>query len=229
MPSEARCFRLRRWRTGDIQPLGEGVELMVSGIGPRRAAAAALTLIERGAKGLVSFGVAGGLTASLRPGDLVLSDVVTGETGERWATAVTWRDALERRLGELSVVSHGMVAESRQVVATPSDKRALHAQTGAAIVDMESASILRVAAQHDLRGIIVRAVADDATVALPSAVRRAFDSQGNLRPCRCVMSALQNPRIVPDLLRVARGFSRATRTLRAVVATVGPRLSFEIL
>ena len=227
MPSEARCLLPRFWRTGDVQSLTGGVELIVSGIGPQRASDAATVLVERGVKGLASFGIAGGLAEGLGPGDLVLSESVIGESGDRWATDKKWREALGIRLQHLTP-SRGAVAESSRVVATPSDKRALHLATEASIVDMESASVLQAAAQRKLPGLVVRAVADDATTALPTAVRQAFDSQGNIRPGRCAMRALRDPRIIPDLIRVARGFSHATRTLKAVVTAVGGRLSFEL-
>jgi nucleoside phosphorylase len=51
-------------------------------------------LIARGARGLVSFGIAGALSPELRTGDLVIADSVTSGAGEVWRTHEPWVRAL---------------------------------------------------------------------------------------------------------------------------------------
>jgi hypothetical protein len=51
-------------------------------------------LIDRGVRGLVSFGVAGALSPELRTGDLVIADAATSVTGEVWQAHGLWSGAL---------------------------------------------------------------------------------------------------------------------------------------
>ena len=92
--------------------------------------------IERGALGIISFGVAGGLAPDLVAGDWVIGTGVRTEQGyypadQRWA---------RRLLDALPGAVHAEIVGADAPVAQSSDKRRLHAQTGAMAVDMESMS-----------------------------------------------------------------------------------------
>jgi adenosylhomocysteine nucleosidase len=56
-------------------------------------------LIDRGATGLISFGIAGAISPGLVHGDLIIADGVVAENGERWPTHGPWFDAV---LAEIS-------------------------------------------------------------------------------------------------------------------------------
>ncbi|HWU00513.1 MAG TPA: hypothetical protein VN229_22945, partial [Terriglobales bacterium] len=56
------------------------------------------TLIAEGVRGLVSFGIAGGLDPALRTGDLVVSATVVDAEGRHYAGSPAW---LEQALGLL--------------------------------------------------------------------------------------------------------------------------------
>jgi nucleoside phosphorylase len=51
-------------------------------------------LVDRGVRGLVSFGIAGALSPELKTGDLVIADKVVGEGGEVWPAHQAWIDAV---------------------------------------------------------------------------------------------------------------------------------------
>src|SRR5258708_6905457 len=67
--------------------------------------------IAAGAKGIVSFGIAGALAPLLRPGDIVIaSHVVHGE--ERYATDAKWTAILRQKLPRATsaiIVGHGVI------------------------------------------------------------------------------------------------------------------------
>jgi nucleoside phosphorylase len=61
---------------------------------PHVARAKIARLIDRGVRGLVSFGIAGALSPDLRTGDLVVADAVINDIGEIWRTHEPWVDAM---------------------------------------------------------------------------------------------------------------------------------------
>src|SRR5437773_10138964 len=91
-----------------------------------------------GIRGIVSFGVAGGLDPSLEPGHVIVAtEVVAGRT--RWQAASALRENLTATPGlDRMRVTEGILAGSERIVACTHSKAALRRATGAAAVDMES-------------------------------------------------------------------------------------------
>src|SRR5262249_29488906 len=102
--------------------------------------------IKRGALGVISFGVAGGLAPHLAPGDWVIrSGVRTGH--ERYPTDRRWSSRL---LEAIPGSVHGEIAGADAPIADAAEKIGLHALTGAMAVDMESHVAAKVAALHNI-------------------------------------------------------------------------------
>ena len=97
-----------------------------------------------GCGGLISFGVAGGLAPNLKPGDCVIGSAVIDKETTR-ATDTRWA----RRLSAVIPGSiQGTIVGVREPIAHADEKQALHEQTGAVAVDMESHVVARAAEQH---------------------------------------------------------------------------------
>ncbi|MBF0561655.1 MAG: hypothetical protein HQL37_06445 [Alphaproteobacteria bacterium] len=189
------------------------------GPGFAHAGRCARRLVEDGARGLVSFGLAGGLDPRLPSGTVLLADrVIAGAVS--LDTAVIWRDSLERQLTSFHPVV-GAVVDSSQVVATVTGKQALFAASGAAAVDMESAAVAQVAAAAGLPFVAVRVIADPALRDLPGAALAGMGEDGRVRPMAVLAALLRHPFELPDLLRLSLDSARATAVLRRVGGVVG--------
>ncbi|HET6725554.1 MAG TPA: nucleosidase [Gammaproteobacteria bacterium] len=166
LPAEAKTLRAYR----------EFVTL--SGIGPRRATAAAERLIAQGVSALLSWGIAGGLSAALRPGDIVLPDFIcTPEEPAGLPVDARWRRCIADAL--TTSLNPGKLWSSRLPVASVDDKRAL-CTDGMVAVDMESGAIAAVAARAGVPFVAVKAVCDPADRMLPPAVVGLLDAEGRL-------------------------------------------------
>jgi adenosylhomocysteine nucleosidase len=183
------------------RPLG----LVEAGGGtPEGAEAAAGRLAARGAAGLISFGLAGGLDPSLRPGAVVVPvDVLEG--ARRYPTDV----ALSSRLGGAA----GTLLAAGHVVTEAAAKAALFATTGASAVDLESGAVARVAARHGLPFAVLRAVCDPAGRTLPAAALVALDEGGAIVVLRVALAVLRRPGQIPALIALARDAAAARRAL----------------
>ncbi|MBN9124625.1 MAG: phosphorylase [Nitrosospira sp. 56-18] len=215
MRVEARCITPRRLPFNEPVRLGEGALIWLCGMGGQAAARAAEGLHAAGANALMSFGLAGALDSTLRPGSLILPEYI--QVDRLFPVDLLWRDRLRTLLpNHISVVS-GTLAASRHVLTSATAKRALAQTTGACAVDMESGAIAEVAERAGLPFLAVRAISDPIEFSPPSALLDAIRPDGSVELGR-LLGLLLRGRISPrTLLRLAVESRAACSTLATVV------------
>jgi len=215
LAAEARQLGPTTRRQPALRLLADGTLVAISGMGDAAASRGARTLIDAGAGALVSFGVAGGLDPALAAGTLCLPSEVAGLDGSAIATTRRWREQLAAALAAHGPVACGRLLTSARAIGSVADKAALFRSTGAAAVDMESLSVAQAAAACRLPFIAVRAIVDAAADVLPRAVTAAADSAGRLQLWRLLGALALAPADLWPLLRLARCFRAASRSLGA--------------
>src|SRR3954452_12264116 len=90
----------------------------------------AKALLDEGADGLISFGIAGGLAPGLKPGTLVVATEVNAGDGRRYP-------ALDVVTASMTGAIRAPIVGAATIVAQAEAKQALYRQTGAAAVDLE--------------------------------------------------------------------------------------------
>lgn len=194
--------------------LPRSTPIAVSGARPERALALARQLLDAGARAILSVGVAGALDPGLRPGDLLAPQAV------RYGPLTLAADpalvaALARDCGARVVDA---VAGVDAVAATPQDKAALRAATGAGLVDMETHGVARACAAAGRPWAALRAIADDAATALPGWTAALIGPDGRVRALAAAWGALTHPADLPALLRLGRASARGHAALRGAAA-----------
>ncbi|HZT26145.1 MAG TPA: phosphorylase [Pseudolabrys sp.] len=171
-----------------------------------------------GCRGLISFGVAGGLRPDLTAGTcIVASAVVAGQS--RIATDLRWsRKLLEAMPKAIS----GVLAGAPAPVASADEKRALHAATAADAVDTESHIVARIAADHGLPMAAVRVVCDPAARSLPPLVIRSIRANGTTDIGALLRSIVREPKHLRTIFRVALDARAARATLVRSARLLGP-------
>jgi adenosylhomocysteine nucleosidase len=201
----------------ELALLGEGSLLALSGIGRAAAAAAAQALIDAGVSALMTFGMAGGLDPALKPGSVVIPCELLASDGARYVANPAWREQVAAAISPLRAVTEGNLLTSTHAIETPADKAAAFRATGAAAVDMESAAVAAIAAQHNLPFIAVRVIVDTAADMLPRAVVAASKA-GRVRLARLIGGLILAPREIGSLVRLAQRYRIAMRSLRVIGA-----------
>jgi adenosylhomocysteine nucleosidase len=176
--------------------------------------------IARGALGIISFGVAGGLCADLGAGDWVIGTAVRIGS-ERYSADQPW---MHRLLDVLPGAVQAEIAGADAPVAHSSEKRRLHAQTGAMAVDMESHIAARVAAGHNIPFAICRTVIDPAHRDLPPAAVVGLRHDGTPDIPAISRSVARRPGQLPALVRTAMDAWIAREALRHGRRLLGPGL-----
>jgi adenosylhomocysteine nucleosidase len=191
---------------------GDGALIRVAGIGAEHAARGARALVAAGARALLSWGVAGGLDPALSCGTAVLPAEVLHQK-QRFASHRQWRERLLGALdGHVRCVT-GALLTSDVAVASTAQKAGLFHATGAVAVDMESAAVAAVAADHGLPFLALRVILDGAHDSLPASVTRAFDPATRARPQ--LWPLLGTPSDWGRLLGLALRYRVARRALSA--------------
>lgn len=197
---------------------GPGV-VAVAGGGDSKSLVAKLDALHGDIKGVISFGLAGGLSPLLKAGDVVVGEtvqIVHAHLGARSRSPETihcderWRIALTAKL---SGALQGPVAASDTILEDTAAKAALFAATGALAVDMESAVAGRFAAARKLPFAVLRVISDDARHVLPGAALVAMKPDGGIALGRVLGSLVANPLQIPALIRTARTSGRAFKQL----------------
>ena len=184
---------------------------------PARAERLARDLAGQGATALLSFGIAGGLAPGLRSGDLVIGTAVATDA----AIIPCDPDLAAQFAAALPGAVQGDVWGGTVIVDTAAAKARLHRDSGAVIVDLESAAVARAAAEAGLPFGVLRAVADPAAHGLPPAALVGLDAEGRPAIGPVLRALARSPGQLPALIRLGRQSSAAMKALLAAAGRLG--------
>ncbi len=184
------------WERGDLQ-----IVAVCAGMGAAAARRAFTAAEYTGSLDeVLSLGWAGALTADAKVGESYIpSEVIDAQTGERFAFG-----------------SGGERCVTTVRVADAAEKRRLAATYGAKLVDMEAATVARLA---QMRGIPMRcfkAVSDGVDAELPD-LNPYIDGQGKLKMTGFLAAVALRPRSWGALLELGRNSAKAADALAQCV------------
>ncbi|MDQ2832881.1 MAG: phosphorylase [Acidobacteriota bacterium] len=192
-----RGWRVQRRAGGVDVYTREGAVVACAGMGEARAATAVgAAMAAAPVTRLISVGLAGACDPALPVGSVVRPGlVVDTHSGERFRCS----EALE-------------VLVSTHAIANVAEKQRLYASYSASAVDMEAASVARMARAHDLPFQAIKAISDDAGFELQELGRFAT-RDGQFREVAFAAYAATRPKLWGKLLPLARNSKRALRAL----------------
>lgn len=193
---------------------GPGMTVICSSSDPVQLRALLAGFDAATVRGVISFGVAGGLDPDLKSGAVVVaSDVVAGNN--RWVASEALSDELiaGAGVGRQKVFRGGLVGVEK-VVTGQAGKAALRSEFGAAAVDMESHIAAEFAAKAGLPFAALRVVSDPASRALPEIATTAIKPNGDIDMRKVLRGIARNPLVIRALVSTGRDFNRALRSLR---------------
>lgn len=198
MPAELRPL-VREWPRTDQVFVGHigSIECFAACEGMGGAAAmrsfAALRAAADDLDAVISYGWAGAISCGIKPPEVhQIAEVVDARTGERFPT-----DAPHRGPGaplRLVTLDH---------VATLAEKRPLAERYRASLVDMEAATVGRLARAHGIRFLCLRGISDGSTDPLPD-LNPFITPYGEFRTAAFALHAMLRPRTWAPLAQLGR-------------------------
>lgn len=178
---------------------GDELVAVCAGMGANAVRRAFQAAEERGKLDLVlSVGLAGATEAGSALGQVSsMGEVIDVQTGERFSLSDGQRTL------RLATVAH---------TADAAEKARLSATYGATLVDMEAATVARLAAMRELPVCVFKAVSDVADAVLP-AIDRFVTSDGQLQTARFVAHVALRPRYWGAVAGLAKGSAVASAAL----------------
>ncbi len=205
-----------------IAECSPGVRAIAGGGDETRLAKLIAEEIAKGARGLISFGIAGALQPGLEAGTCIVGTAVLFD-GQRFEADAAWT---ARLLAAIPTSRREAVLGSANAIGDIATKGALHRATGAAVVDMESHVVARVASDHGLPIAVLRVVADSAEQTLPPAALDGMKPDGTPDIAAVLKSLASQPRQIPELVRTAFAARRAMAELLRCHRLLGAGLGF---
>lgn len=202
----------------------EGVVTLCSGADVARLRVALDKLGDTEFSAVVSFGLAGGLDYSLRPGHVVVADAIVGGDARR-TTHSRLSDALIEGAAAAGckVVPGAIVGVDRPAMDL-SAKAALREGAGAIAVDMESHLAEEFARLRNLPFVALRAISDPAARALPPLVARALTPEGGVDTVGVAREILRGPHQLGGMIRAGLDSRAAFASLGRCGPLLGPLL-----
>ena len=219
LPEELTTLTSKKIDKGCCLLMADNLLVTYSCAGPENAEAAAKLLVAKGATRLISWGCAAALSASLKPGDLILADKLMDAEGyidEKFCVSIEWHSYTKNLLATTIGVHTGCLAESKRIVSSCKDKKQLHSITGAVALDMESVATARVARQYDLPFLAIRVIADPVNMDLPLAINYSLNNRGEIELGKLLMFLVRHPADLPSLIKLGLHFNAAKSTLKSI-------------
>lgn len=183
----------------------DGAVVVAAGMGAERAGIAVEAGLATGDVGmLISTGLAGGCVPGVLAGMVIEANVVVDAgTGERFVTAVA---------GNVTLASAGAIASVRE-------KARLAESYGAAMVDMEAATVARIAEAKGLGFRAIKGVSDGYDFELSSLVKFAGE-RGSFRTGAFALHTAVRPWTWPKAVELGQGSAKALGALNKVLRGV---------
>jgi adenosylhomocysteine nucleosidase len=205
---------VKGWQA-DLALPGRGIHLYwndhavvaCAGMGASRAALAVDAALQLGpARELISVGWAGACSKRLRVGDVVHADIVVdAKTGERFFSA-------RERRGEKEMA----VIVTVPAPAGVAEKERLGESYYASAVEMEAATVGRLARARELPFQAIKAISDDAGFEMPD-MARFSTADGQFREAAFGLHAALRPALWRPVLTMAKGSKLAAEQLQAAI------------
>lgn len=114
-----------------------------------------------------------------------------------------------------------IIASVDAIITTPKRKLAIGMETGASLVDMESAAFASIASQREWNWGVLRAVSDDASAEVPEWICSILLNTGSIDMGALLLAIAANPRRAITLVSIGRALRHPLKDLGvAVVAMI---------
>lgn len=209
---EASVFRIKKGATKKPIKLTENILLFVSGVGTKNATNAVNELAPK-VSHIISWGSAAGLSKILKPGDLILPDLILDENGAEYVTDSKFNDRMIKLFPKELSFHVGAICESINILKEVEEKREFAKKYHAIACDMESATIAKLATLKGISFSALRVISDDYNTNIPKSVYLSINKDGDFSMGKFLFQLLANPKEIIQVIRLGKNFSKTKKTM----------------
>ena len=147
---------------------------------------------------------------------MVASEIIVN--GQIISDPSGWAATLAEQLRQPLTICQSSLASRYGLITQHEQKQSIHQQTAAAALDMESAAVAVTALRHQLPFATIRAIADPASMTLPSAVAKALNDAGEVATGVLLIHLLSHFWEIPALIKLGLHFNAAKKTLKTAAS-----------
>lgn len=218
------CFALKE-EAAPFQKMVAGrddVSILIVGIGRANAEKSICEFLSKNSPELVfTCGFAGGLNAGLKIGDVIfetpLTPSLSPQNGER-VSARAGEGLTEKLLAAGAKPAKFFCAD--RIATTVAEKKLLREQTGADVVEMESAAIHAVCAERGIPCVTLRVISDTADEDLPLDFNALAKPDKSIDFGKLAWAIAKSPGKIPQLMALQKKTKFAAEKLADVLAKV---------
>lgn len=170
-----------------------------------------------GCRGIVSYGMAGGLGPDLRSGDIVVGSEIVALNGSL-PTDDVWSAWL---LSAIPTAVYGPIAGIDFPISARAARSELRLQSGALVADMESHLIAALAVANSMRFVALRVVIDAAGRNIPPTALACISRDGETSRWRLSRLLLGRPSDTLNVIRLSADWWLTRKALRHCSEALG--------
>jgi adenosylhomocysteine nucleosidase len=198
------------------QIAGHDIVLVEGGMGMLNAGWAAMALATDSPDLMISAGFGGAVLPGLPVGGVVMAEQVL-QLGACGFEEIVVGFFGHNRVADTLGLTRATFISCNEIL----DKRTLSARLPNNVVnpvlEMETAAVARVAASHGIPFLAIRSVSDSGDEELEFSIDEFCDDSMRIRPSRVFATILARPRIIPQLIRLARSSRVAAKSLASAM------------
>jgi adenosylhomocysteine nucleosidase len=195
---------------------GHDITLCEAGMGMLNAGKAATSLAAATPDLMVSAGFGGGVLPGLVVGDVVMAErlmILTGAGFDQVEVSFFGQESGDSP----SLLLRGCFITSDGILNKQRLKELLPGGINRPVVEMESAAVARIAAEHGIQFLGLRAISDPWDEELDFTIDEFCGDDMRIRPLKVLATILRRPRIIPQLIRLGRNSRVAAKNLGRAV------------
>lgn len=173
---------------------------------------------------IVSFGFAGSTTEKLRCGDIIVPKQIVSKSGLVYGTSKKYREYFIKKLPKNSFEK--ILYTSDQIINSITKKQEIFNRFNAFAVDMESASIQKIANKQNISFVCIRVILDDKLLCFPKEVENIFNNESKISKIEIVKLLIKKPSLFFILVKISYYFFKSLMVLRKVSTKIFKIKSF---
>ncbi len=195
------------------------ISFIISGVGSKNAQKAVSYAVTKGVSYIISFGTAGGLSPTLKKGDVVIPEQILKYNEEK-ALSVDpmWHKQVVALLKEppFTLSTENLLSIER-VILDPVQKKRLYLETGCVSLDMESYFIAQACSEKKMHFLCIRGISDTYSMKIPDWISLCIDSSGRFLPYSFIKELIKHPFHIKEIICISDGFFKVKKSLRYVI------------